>query len=202
MQNRLANKPKKLILTDCDGVTCDWDFAFRVWMEQQGHIYRNHANKMYKVGDQYGIPHNEAMKLVKQFNESAAIGFLPPLRDAMYYIKRLHEEHGYQFHVITSLSTDVNAKKLRVMNLHKLFGASAFYEITCLETGADKHSALEEYRDTGLFWIEDKWANAEIGHSYGLQSIIIEHGHNMYESHPGITVVKNWKEIFNIITNS
>ena len=201
MQNRLANKPKKLILTDADGVLFNWEYAFQVWMEQQGYIFHNHANKMYKIGDQYGIPHEEAMKLVKQFNESAAIGFLPPLRDAMYYVKRLHEEYGYQFHVITSLSTDANAKKLRVMNLHKLFGASAFYDVTCLPTGADKHSALDEYRGSGLYWIEDKPENTDIGHDYGLKSILIEHGHNMYHKPTDYPVVKNWREAFELITS-
>jgi hypothetical protein len=65
----------------------------------------------------YGIDRDQSFKLIKMFNESAAIGFLPPLRDAMYYVKRLHEEHGYVFHCVTSLSTDVNAGRLREMNL-------------------------------------------------------------------------------------
>lgn len=191
---------EKLILVDCDGVLLNWEYAFQIWMEQQGHIFRNHANKMYKIGDQYGIEQSDAMRLVKQFNESAAIGFLPPLRDAMYYVKRLHEEYGYQFHVITSLSTDVNAGKLRKMNLQKLFGPTAFYNITCLETGADKHEALEPYRDSGLWWVEDKPENTDIGYEFGLKSILIEHGHNMYHNPTKYPVVKNWREIFELIT--
>ena len=59
-------------------------------------------------------------KLDNQFNESAAIGFLPVLRDAMYWVKRLHEQHGYTFVCITSLSLDENAAKLREMNLQKM----------------------------------------------------------------------------------
>jgi FMN phosphatase YigB (HAD superfamily) len=193
----LANK---VILVDCDGVLLNWEYAFQVWMEQQGYIFRNHANKMYKIGDQYGIDYNNAMKLVKQFNESAAIGFLPPLRDSMYYVKRLHEEYGYQFHVISSLSTDVNAYKLRKMNLHKLFGPTAFYDITCLPTGADKHEALEQYRNSGLYWIEDKPENADVGYEFGLKSILIEHGHNMYHKPEHYPVVQTWREAFEIIT--
>ena len=68
----------------------------------------------------------EIKKLVKFFNESAAIGFLPALRDSAYYVKRLHEEHGYTFHCITSLSKDRNAQRLRKMNVRKLFGETAF----------------------------------------------------------------------------
>jgi hypothetical protein len=80
----------------------------------------------YNIGERYGIGHDQGRKLIKIFNESAAIGFLPPLRDAMYYVKRLHEEHGYVFHCITSLSLDPAAGKLREMNLAKLFGKTAF----------------------------------------------------------------------------
>ena len=30
---------------------------------------------------------------IKNFNESAAIGFLHVLRDAQYFVKKLHEQH-------------------------------------------------------------------------------------------------------------
>ena len=106
-------------------------------MEQHGHEKQPGSEFVYDIGDRYGITREQGRKLIKLFNESAAIGFLPPLRDAMYYVKRLHEEHGYVFHCITSLSTDVNAQRLREMNLAKLFGATAFERITCLATGAE-----------------------------------------------------------------
>ena len=28
----------KIILTDCDGVVLDWEFAFSNWMEHRGHF--------------------------------------------------------------------------------------------------------------------------------------------------------------------
>jgi hypothetical protein len=154
----------------------------------------------YDMSIRYGIPREQVVKLIRIFNESAAIGFLPAQRDAMFYIKRLHEEHGYRFHAITSLSLDPNAQRLREMNIHKLFGATAFERIVCLDTGAHKDDALEEYEGTGCFWIEDKWANAETGYKYGLRPIVLEHGHNMHEYHPEITILKNWKQIYEHIT--
>lgn len=193
---------EKLILVDCDGVLLNWEYAFQVFMEQQGYVFHNHANKMYSIIDQYRISPDEAWQRIKQFNESAAIGFLPPLRDAMYYVKRLHEEYGYKFHVITSLSTDVNAGKLRKMNLNKLFGPTAFHDMTFLPTAADKHEALEPYRNSGLWWIEDKPENTDVGHEFGLKSILIEHGHNMYHKPEAYPVVKNWKEAFELITSN
>ena len=189
-----------VILTDCDGVLCNWEYAFCCWMEQHGYTQIANGNHEYDIAKRFGITKAEANEKVKIFNESAAIGFLPALRDAMYYVKRLHEEHGYTFHCITSLSLDPNAKKLRQMNLEKLFGPTAFTVLECLDTGADKDAALEKYRDSGLYWIEDKVSNAELGRDLGLRSILVEHGFNMKENIFGIKKVANWKEIYSYIT--
>jgi hypothetical protein len=192
---------KNLILVDADGVLLDWEYAFSVWMLERGWAQQPNAKDYYKISDQFeNLDDAQAKKFTQLFNESAAIGFLPPLRDAMYYVKRLHEEHGYVFHCITSLSTDVNAGRLREMNLRKLFGKTAFEGMTCLATGADKTSALEPYAGSGLYWIEDKPENADLGHSLGLRSMLMEHGHNMNHECP-YPVVKNWREIYAIITS-
>ncbi len=86
------------------------------------------------------------------------------------------------------------------MNLRKLFGDTAFELVTCLETGADKNEALEPYRDSGCWWVEDKPENAEVGLKLGLRSILMEHGHNMNHECP-YPIVKNWREIYAIITS-
>lgn len=193
---------KKIILTDADGVLLDWEFAFGVWMEQHGFQKVEDSQFKYDIGKRYGIEKEQAKKLIKMFNESAHMGFLPPLRDAMFYVKRLHEEHGYQFHCITSMSADENAQELRKMNLRKLFGETAFTKFIILDTGADKDEVLEKYRDKGYFWIEDKITNAEAGHAVGLKSLIVEHGHNMDYENPDIPKVKNWKEIYERIVGA
>lgn len=190
---------KKIILTDADGVLLDWEFAFDVWMKQHG--FNKVDALKYNVGTRYGIETDQGKKLIRIFNESAHMGFLPPLRDAMFYVKRLHEEHGYIFHCITSLSKDENAQELRRMNLRKLFGETAFEKFIFLDTGADKDEVLEQYRDTGYYWIEDKIVNAQVGHDLGLKSLLVEHGHNMDNPTP-FPKVKNWKEIYNIIVGS
>jgi hypothetical protein len=191
----------KLILTDIDGVCLNWEFAFHMWMDTHGHSKVQGSEFKYNIGKRYGISEAVGKQLIKQFNESAAIGFLPPLRDAMHYIKRLHEEHGYVFHAITSLSHDTNAQRLRRMNLEKLFGETVFEKIVCLGTGDDKDDALAPYRDTGLFWLEDKITNAEAGLKVGLRPILMEHGHNMDYQGP-IPLVKNWAQIYSIIVGS
>ena len=192
----------KILLTDIDGCALDWEYAFDVWMREHGFNKIEGGNLKYDIGKRYGIDKDQARKLIRIFNESAAIGFLPPLRDAMYYIKRLHEEHGYVFHAITSLSKDENAQELRRMNLRKLFGNTAFEKFVFLDTGADKDQALEPYRNSGLYWIEDKKINCELGHDMGLRSILMEHGHSLDYHHPKIPVVKNWREIYDIVVGT
>jgi hypothetical protein len=189
----------KIILTDADGVLLDWEWAFSVWMREKGYTMTEGAKNSYYLHEHYQeLEQKDAKKIVKQFNESAAIGFLPALRDSTYYVKRLHEEHGYQFRVITSLSKNKDAQRLRDMNLRKIFG-DAIETIICLDTGADKDEALEPYRNTGMWWIEDKPQNADCGHNLGLSSLLVEHGHNMTHT-CNYPVVKNWKEIYEIIT--
>ena len=190
---------KKLILTDADGVLLDWEWAFHVWMQERGYVPKSNSKNSYYLHDHFeDLDLKESKKLIRIFNESAAIGFLPALRDSAYYVKRLHEEHRYQFRVITSLSLDKNANKLREMNLRKLFG-NAIESVICLDTGADKDQALAPYEGTGLWWIEDKPENADVGYKMGLSSLLVEHGHNMHHT-CNYPVVKNWKEIYNIIT--
>jgi len=189
----------RIILVDCDGVLLDWEYAFDVYLQTHGFNKVEGGNRKYDIGKRYGIDREQGKKLIKIFNESAHIGFLPPLRDAMYYVKRLHEEHGYVFHCITSLSRDENAQELRRMNLRKLFGKTAFERFVFLDTGQDKDEALEHYRGSGLFWIEDKIINCQVGHGLGLRSLLMEHGHNMDYEDPSIPRVKNWREIYDLV---
>lgn len=190
----------KIILVDADGVLLDWEYAFDVYLQTHGFNKVEGGQFKYDIGKRYGIDREQGKKLIKIFNESAHIGFLPPLRDAMFYVKRLHEEHGYVFHCITSLSKDENPQELRKMNLRKLFGATAFEKFVFLDTGADKDAALEPYRNSGYWWIEDKIVNAEVGHELGLNSLIMEHGHNMDYENPAIPRVRNWKEVYQRVT--
>lgn len=187
----------KLILTDCDGVLMNWEYAFIIWMKRHGYEPIP-GNLSYDIGERFGLPKARTKELVKMFNESAAIGFLPPLRDAMYYIDLLHRKHGYVFHMITSLSLDPNAQQLRIENAKKLFGETVFEKFIFLDTGADKDEALAPYKDSNLLWVEDKPENAQLGLDMGLDAVLIEHGHNMHLDN--ILLLKNWKEVYEYVT--
>ena len=194
---------QKYIITDIDGVVLDWEEGFSVWMEHHGHNKVEGYQFKYNIGDRYGMTYEQGSKLVKQFNESAAIGFLPPLRDAQYYVKLLHEKHRYKFVALTSLSLDPYAKELRTRNLKKLMG-DAFEQVICLDTGADKDEDLlklsqyKKYKDA--WWIEDKPVNLHAGVKVGFKGILMEHGHNMNVKINGY-VAKNWEDIYNYITS-
>ena len=186
-----------VILTDADGVLLNWEYAFDCWMEEKG--YTPLTRDIYDVNSRYGLDKEEKDLLVRSFNESAAIGFLPPLRDAIHYVRKLHEEHVYIFRVITSLSLNKHAGRLRQKNLFKLFG-TAIDDVLCLDTGADKDEALAPYKDSGMIWIEDKPENADLGAELGLTSYLIEHKHNMNHDNDDVTIVKNWKELYELIS--
>lgn len=191
----------RIILTDCDGVLLDWEYAFDVYLQTHGFNKQPGGEFKYDIGKRYGIDSAQGKKLIKIFNESAHIGFLPPLRDAMYYVKRLHEEHGFVFHCITSLSSNQDAQELRKMNLRKLFGKTAFDTFVFLDTGQDKDTALEPYRGSGLYWIEDKIQNCQVGRDMGLRSLLMEHGHNMDFVDSEIPRVRNWRQIYETLTS-
>jgi FMN phosphatase YigB (HAD superfamily) len=191
---------KKVILTDIDGVMLDWEEGFSVWMEHRGYKTVDGYKFMYGIGERYGISKEEGHKMVRLFNESAAIGFLPPVRDAQQFVRLLAEKHKYRFLAVTSLSKDPYARELRIRNLKKLFGDKTFIDVICLDTGADKDEELaylaRSYKDN--YWIEDKPENADAGVKAGFKTLLVEHGHNL-DYKGKATVVRNWEEIYNII---
>ena len=182
-----------IILVDCDGVLCDWEYSFTQYMNHRG--YPTKDASQYNVGERFGLTKTEGRKLVAEFNDSAAIAFLPPLRDAVYYMKRLNMLHGFKFHCISSLSDNKYAQRLRTQNLNLLFGKEIWDDYIYLPCGADKDDALLPYANSGCFWVEDKPANAKLGDSYGLQSILVAHSHNAYYD-GDIPRYWKWKEIY------
>jgi len=186
----------KLILTDCDGVLLDWEGAFHDWMESQG--FKRNGIATYDMHVAYGQKKAHIKALIREFNNSAWICCLEPLRDAVDGVAALAAK-GYRFGAITSLSLDPYAAKLRKQNLKTVFG-DVFDFVICLDTGADKDEALAPYKDSGMFWIEDKPENAVLGADLGLKSLLVRHEHNASFDYEGVKSVDNWAQIVSIIS--
>lgn len=192
----------KKILTDCDGVLLDWAYSFEKWMKF--HFDMTVVDQTeYDIAKRYqsddpNLSKDNKFYAPRIFCNSSRIASLKPLRDSVKYVKKIYEEHGVTFDVVTSLSLDPETQKLRKYNLRKVYG-DAIDRIVCLDTGEDKDEALEEWRDSGLLWVEDKPENAVLGAEMGLQSILIDHPYNRDFSHPDVTRVKNWKEVYEMI---
>ena len=186
------NTDQKLILTDCDGVLLNWGRAFAFWMDKAGYVL--HDDTAYAIETRYRITKAEADGLVKKFNSSPEIGILPPLRDAVEYVRKLHFEHGYRFLVITSLGASPETKAGRVRNLQTIFGPEVWKNIICLPVEASKKESLMPYRDSNLFWIEDKIENAELGLELGLRSLVMNQLNNQAASSDAPRF-DTWKEI-------
>lgn len=187
-----------VILTDADGVFLLWEHGFHMWMLENG--YPHVTAGSYNIEETYGIDKDLAEHLARSFNESAALKRLPPLKDAIKYIRKLHEEHGYVFHCFTAIPNTRDMFNARLENIENLFGKTPFERLVLTDNSAGKKKYLEQYRDSGCYWIEDLVKNAEVGHALGLNCILMDRHYNRGYENPEIKRVKNWKEIYQIIT--
>ncbi len=200
----------RIILTDVDGVLLEWEHHFTKWMLQRTlfdergaryHPYRLLPDKenTYEMAERFGLTKTEIRKEIREFNRSAWMGTQRPMLESQTWVKLLAAE-GWTFIPITSQTSDIPAQQLRKKRLGELFGEHIFVNYHILGTGADKDSALAEFHNTGLYWVEDKPHNAVAGLKYGLKPILIDHPYNKDFEHPDVIRVSNWKEIHQIVS--
>jgi len=202
----------RIILTDVDGVLLEWEHHFTKWMLQRTlfdergaryHPYRLLPDKQntYEMAERFGLTKTEIRKLIREFNRSAWMGTQRPMPDSQTWVKLLHAE-GWTFIPITSQTSDIPAQELRKKRLAELFGPNVFQNYHILGTGADKDSALAEFHNTGLWWIEDKPHNAVTGLNFGLKPLLVDHTYNQGFSHEKITRENNRKHIYQIVNGN
>ena len=200
----------RTILTDVDGVLLEWEHHFTKWMLQKtlfddrGSRYHPHRllpdkQDTYWMEERFGLTKNEIRIQIREFNRSAWMGTQRPMLGSQTWVKLLAAE-GWTFIPITSQTSDKPAQELRKRRLGELFGEHVFTNYHILGTGADKDSALAEFHNTGLYWVEDKPANAVAGLKYGLKPILIDHPYNKDLNHDGIIRVNNWQDIHKILS--
>ena len=200
----------RIILTDVDGVLLEWEHHFTKWMlqktlfDERGARYHPHRllpdkQNTYEMAERFGVTKDEIRKHIREFNRSAWMGTQRPMPESQTWVKLLAAE-GWTFIPITSQTSDIPAQQLRKRRLGELFGDQVFTNYHILGTGADKDSALAEFHNTGLYWVEDKPNNAVAGLKYGLKPILIDHPYNQDFDHPDVIRVSNWKEIHQIVS--
>lgn len=195
----------RIILTDVDGVLLEWEQHFTQWMLKRHeyvdgvktHLYRLLPDYVddYEMHGRFGIDRSVVAREIAEFNKSAWMSTQPPLPYAVTFVKLLHAE-GWTFIPITSQTYDVPAQQLRKQLLADLFGEHVFQNYCILDTGQDKHEALQEFEGTGLLWVEDKPENALKGLELGLRPVLISCHYNKNFSHPDVMRVNNWKQIY------
>ena len=190
----------KIILTDVDGVLLDWETAFEEYAIAQGYVFNENQRIVYSMGEQLGIGHEEASKLIGAFNHSEEFGRIAPFRDSIEYIKRFKDE-GWRFIAITTAGEHPDTWSLRRANLNAVFGTDAIDELYVLPLHGDKGVELVKYKDSGLFWIEDKPSNAVLGYQYGLRPLLMSTAHNR-GYHGGVWRVNTWNDIYRIINDT
>ncbi len=199
----------RIILTDVDGVLLEWEHHFTKWMLQRTlfdkkgsryHPYRLLEDKenTYEMAERFGVTIPVIRKEIREFNRSAWMGTQRPMPGSQTWVKLLHAE-GWTFIPITSQTSDKPAQELRKRRLGELFGEQVFSNYHILGTGADKDSALAEFHNTGLYWIEDKPKNALAGLNYGLKVLLYDRPYNRDFNHPEITRVNNWEQIHEML---
>ena len=194
---------RNVILTDCDGVLLNWEDAFLQWMVRNGyelHSCREFDNHGINIAHAFSIPDAEVGRFIKTFNESAEISELPPLRDAIKYVRTLHAEPRHVPHAIPPFSTgSPAADRLRRKNLKNLFG-TAIGRLVCLPIRGDKADSLRPYGGQGIIFVEDRIQNADLAISLGIEGVLMEHDYN-YHYNGAATQVKNWKEIYHYVVD-
>ncbi len=190
-----------IILTDVDGVLLNWEKTFMNWMSQKkfevkcpGH-FDDHGICIEKM---YDITPERRDELIHFFNESVFIRHLPPIRNAMKYVRALHEEHGFVFHAITSFTSEALSMEARKENLADLFGKTAVQKLISLPIRGCKKESLKQYVTGGLFFVEDRIANAVLAQELGLNPIILKHNYNAHYTGT-IPMLSCWKEIYQYI---
>lgn len=189
-----------VIVTDIDGCVLYYEHSFHMWMIGKG--FHKVNSDQYSIAKRYNISEADAENFVRSFNESAMLYRLPPVKDAIKYIRKLHEEHGFVFHAITAVPNKIHVHEARSKNLDNLFGKTVFERIILCDHSAEKPKYLKEYEGTECFWIEDVPKNAEMGLEFGLQPLLMDRSYNKMFSHSEIKRVHNWKEIYEIVTGA
>ena len=179
---------RKILLTDIDGVVLDWQKHFNKYLD---HYYPGEElfdPTVFAQGERTG-------KIIKEFNNSAWIGFLEPWKDSVEVLTELNHM-GWKIYGCTSMGTDQYANALRKKNIETLM-PDVFAQLEIIPFMQPKGNWLAPWKGSGAVWVEDKWSNAIIGADIGIKTFLMKQSYNSKQDYQGVEKVDNWRQIYN-----
>ena len=155
---------KKTILVDVDGVLVSWLTNLPFFM-QENNICKKQIlmcidSEWLTPSEMFDVDSDEeGMELIKLYNRSKFIKYLPAYSDALKYVNVLMQK--YNFVAISALGTTAECYSNRYYNLKSQF--PEFGEVMLCDVGADKtdliKQACEKY--DVLFYVDDREKHCE-----------------------------------------
>jgi len=146
----MTTKKKPIILQDIDGCLLSWlsklpEFLVKRGIDPTRTIMAIGSNHYRSGAELTGLPAEEAMRLVYDYNRSEYMKYLVPFQDAIIPVNLLKED--YDFVAITAIGDNPESKRYRMENLNFWF-PNAFSEIHTVNLGESKTKFLEMYEPT------------------------------------------------------
>jgi hypothetical protein len=187
---------KKPFLTDADGVLINWNRGFKAWMIERGH--KEVATHSYNLAVRFNLPNTEIVRLIEEFNRSAAVAYLMPMPGAIIIMGKIREL-DYDVHCISSFGGDTFSQLQRQKLLWDFFRIPAV-NVHLLPLDGNKIELLKRWEGSAAPWIEDKVENAIDGKKLGLDAILLRSDHTSAYVSDEIVVADSWYNIFEHIT--
>lgn len=186
----------KIILTDIDETVLDFTTPFEKWLVGKGWSLRGHMRDNYDLTKILDIDVDAVMLLIEEFHTVAPeFENLEPEPCAGVILPRLKAE-GYRFIGITAAVDTEHVRQRRLRNLNAAFGFE-WDDCICVGLRQPKSHILEQYAPA--IWVDDNFNHAVGGAEVGHRTFMQSHGYNAGLSHPLVTRVADWHEIYRLM---
>jgi len=141
---------KPIILCDVDGVVLEWMSKIPEFLAKRG-FNPDKAIRAYSYGEFLtlseitGLPEENAVKLIEEYNSSEWIKYLSPYKDALAVVNIL--KHTYDFIAVTAIGTASDCAKYRMHNL-QFWYPNAFTDIHIVGINESKTDILNSYEQS------------------------------------------------------
>lgn len=198
------------VVFDCDDVLLDWIGGFCQYHNKYYGTEVNGENATnYDLSEFLGLERPVLEQRAYDFNRSYEFGCLEPMRyavDVIHYLRDYNqsqpEEKRIKIYILSKCGNDELVRKLRLANLQGVFGEDCFDEIILIEGHQSKQPYLQQIKDTTdlLLFVDDYVGNCNVGHSVGINSVVIQRNHNKHlkERNPHLHFCRDWMHLMSV----